>query len=106
MDLDIYTVCGIAGACLLTFSLIGGFALWVASYQGRRQFRAKGYLRVPSGSDWFRFLFRRHYDSFELSSRYLFELARFCLLVVIFVGGAMIILVGSALLLALVASGH
>jgi hypothetical protein len=107
MDLDIYTICELCGISILVFFLIGMLVLWAAARMGRREFRSKGYLRPPSGKAWIRFLLRQHYDSFENpNTRYLFDIARFCLMVVIFVTGALLILILCALLLYNVATGH
>lgn len=66
----------------------GGFILWIlevffrmaGSFRARMEFRAKGFLQVPSGFGWFRFLIHRQYGLFrDRLARFCFSTARLCL---------------------------
>jgi hypothetical protein len=93
----------LAVALLWTFGL-GGIAM--GTRKARRAFRGKGYLRPPAGKGLFRFLYFKHYESFEDPFvRFYFRVARLCLFaffVLVLVVG---IFVGSIYLLRSVTSG-
>jgi len=100
MNLDtnsILEMCGIVG---VAFWFVGFVMLMVAVRKTRRDFRGKGYLRPPSGTRWFRFLLLKQYDHFENpSTRFFFGIAHFCLLGMFIVLMAVLVLLGSEVLL-------
>ena len=68
----------LAVALLWTIGL-GGIVL--GTRKARRAFRGKGYLRPPSGKGLFRFLYFKHYESFEdRFVQFYFRVSRLCLL--------------------------
>jgi hypothetical protein len=93
----IIEICGIVG---VAFWFVGFCALLVAARKARSEFRVKGYLRTPSGKRWFRFLLYRQYEAFDNpSTRFFFGIAHFCLMGVIVVLTAVVVLLGSEVLL-------
>jgi hypothetical protein len=106
MAYDFFTVLELCAISGFTFWLVGFSTLQVAVRKGRREFRSKGYLRPPSGREWFRFLIGRHYAAFENSgARFFFGIAHFCLMGLIAILVSVAILLGCALLLKNVAGG-
>jgi hypothetical protein len=89
------------GAVIAVALWFTGFcALVVGVRKARSAFREKGFLRVPQGTAWLRFLFLKQYEWFEAPSiRFFFGASHLCLLALIVVVGAMIVLVGSEFLL-------
>jgi len=92
----------------LEWSALSASLLWAAvlvcilmgSRKARRFFRGKGYLRPPSGKAWLRFLYYKHYDSFEDPAiRFYYGLARMFLFLFVFLLVAVSIFIGSLLLL-------
>jgi hypothetical protein len=87
----------------LAAALLWTVALWCmlrGSRTARRAFRGKGYLRPPSGKAWIRFLYYKHYESFENPTiRFYYRTARICLFLFVFLAVAVIIFLGSVLLL-------
>jgi len=76
---------------------------WAAIRLADDEFRAKGFMELPSGLGWFPFLLRKHYDSFENSrARLYFTISHVCAVGVILSVSAGILLVGCDLLLKLV----
>ncbi len=62
-------------------AVVGLTALTAGSHSAREEFRSKGYLRPPSGRQWFRFLLLRHYEVFAGASiRFFYGVAHLCLL--------------------------
>jgi hypothetical protein len=88
----------------LAVSILLSVALWcvlAGSRRAKRAFRGKGYLRPPTGKAWVRFLYYKHYESFEDSGiRFYYRTARNCFFLLIFVVIAVTIFLGSVLLLA------
>jgi hypothetical protein len=69
----------LATAVLWTIGL-GGIVL--GTRRARRSFRGKGYLRPPSGKGLLRFIYFKHYESFENPGvRFYFRITRVCLFV-------------------------
>ena len=100
MKLDPLTIIEMAGIIGLAFSFVGIVVLLVGVRKARREFRVKGFLRTPAGVRWFRFLLWKQYDHFEDSgTRFFFGIAHFCLMGVIVVITAILVLLGSELLL-------
>ena len=86
-------------ACAILWT-IGLWCMLVGSRRARRAFRGKGYLRPPTGKAWLRFLYYKHYDSFEDPGiRFYYRMARVCLFLFIFLVGAVAIFVGSIIFL-------
>jgi Trk-type K+ transport system membrane component len=84
----------------LAFWFVGFCMLLVAVRKARSEFRNKGYLRPPSGTEWFRFLLWKHYEHFDNpSTRFFFGITHFCMVGAIIVGTAIVVLVGSEVLL-------
>jgi hypothetical protein len=100
MNLGIFFIlelCGIIGVALW---FIGFCTLLVATRKARNEFRVKGYLRAPSGTRWFRFLLYKQYDAFDNpSTRFFFGITHFCLMGVLIVLMAVVVLLGSEVLL-------
>ena len=95
MIYDFFSVLQIGCVFWVAFWLVGVFALWMGSHTARRDFREKGYVRRPSGSAWFLFLLEKRYEVFENSSiRFFFKISRFCLMAMMFILGALILLIG------------
>jgi hypothetical protein len=95
--LSIFELCGICGGAFL---FVGFSSLLVAVRKGRREFRAKGYLRPPAGKEWFRFLMGRHYDAFgNPGTRLFFTISHFCLMGIIFILVVVVVLFGCEQLL-------
>ena len=93
----ILVVCG--GLCGL-FWIAGFVMLFIGVRITRRDFRSKGYLRVPSGTRWFRFLLLRQYEAFDNpKTRFFFGGAHVCLMAMIVSLTAMLVLVASETLL-------
>ncbi|HEV3271795.1 MAG TPA: hypothetical protein VGZ93_06395 [Candidatus Methylacidiphilales bacterium] len=100
MGYDFISVLELCAICGLAFWFVTFVALMLGVRMARREFRSKGFLKPPSGTHWFRFLFVRHYDRLENSSaRFFFEVARFCLIVTLFSLGTIVILLVCELVL-------
>jgi hypothetical protein len=100
MEYDLISILELCGIIGLTFWFVGFAMLLVAVRKARREFRAKGYLRPPSGKAWLRFLLWKQYDHFENpSTRFFFGIAHFCMMGTIIVLTAVVVLLGSDLLL-------
>jgi hypothetical protein len=103
MGYNLYSVLGECGIGGLIFWLIGFPMLLVGVKKGRKEFRVKGYLRLPSGLDWFSFLLRKHYDGFaDAGTRFFFGIAHFCMIGGIVVLSAAVALIGCVFLLRMV----
>jgi hypothetical protein len=98
---------------LLEWSALGASILWTiglwcilaGTRQARRAFRGKGYLRPPTGKAWLRFIYYKHYESFEDPAiRFYYRMARICLFLFVFLVLALGIFLGSVFLLTRVAS--
>lgn len=88
---------GLAAAVLWTIGLWG---LVMGSRKAKRAFRGKGYLRPPTGKAWLRFLYYKHYDSFEDPGiRFFYGLSHLCLAVFVFLAFALLLFLGLILLL-------
>ncbi len=84
---------------------IGLWSLLMGSRHARRAFRGKGYLRPPTGKAWIRFLYYKHYESFEDAAiRFHYRTARICLFLFVFLVIAVTIFIGSIFLLTHVAT--
>lgn len=95
-----------SGFLVIGMALLGLWALLVATRKARREFRSKGYLRIPAGQEWFRFLMFRHYDSFQGAGiRFFYGMAHTCLFALIIVVAAVGIFLGSEFLLGTVGAG-
>ncbi len=82
-------------ACAILWT-VGLWCILSGSRRARRAFRGKGYLRPPTGKAWLRFLYYKHYDSFEDPGiRFYYRMARFCLFFFVFLVVAVTIFVGS-----------
>jgi hypothetical protein len=80
--------------------MVGLWGLSSGSRKARRAFRGKGYLRPPTGKAWLRFLYYKHYDSFEDSGiRFSYGLAHLCLFLFVILAIALGIFLGSEFLL-------
>jgi hypothetical protein len=100
MKFDIESILELAGGIGVAFWFIGFCALLVAVRKARLEFRAKGYLRTPSGMRWFRFLLMKQYDHFDNpSTRFFFGITHFCLMGMIIIMMGVVVLLGSELLL-------
>jgi len=83
---------------ILFFCVVGVSFHQAAKSLSVDQYREKGFLRPPSGWEWFPFLFLKHYAFLENSRvRLFFAIAHFCLLGTIFSFLAAFILIGSEL---------
>jgi hypothetical protein len=100
MEYDTLTVLEFCAACAFAFWFVGFCMLWVAGRKAGREFRAKGYMRRPSGTAWVFFLMRRRYEAFENpSARFFFGISHFCLVGMMISVAAVVILLGCELLL-------
>jgi hypothetical protein len=100
MKFDIDSILEMAGAIGVAFWFIGFCTLLVAVRKARLEFRVKGYLRTPSGIRWLRFLLMKQYDHFgNPGTRFFFGIAHFCLMGMIVALMAVVLLLGSELLL-------
>jgi hypothetical protein len=96
-------MCGVIGAA---FWFVGFCMLLVAVQKTRSKFREKGYLRTPSGTQWFHFLMFKHYDVFDDPSiRFFFGIAHLCLMGMIIDLVAVVVLFGCELLLKYMSEG-
>jgi hypothetical protein len=93
---------------ILEWSALGVAILWTlglgciraGSRRARRAFRGKGYLRPPTGKAWLRFIYYKHYESFEDPGiRFYYRGARICLFAFVFLVLAVAIFLGSVLVL-------
>jgi hypothetical protein len=92
---DFVTILEVGGVLWVAFWLVGVFALWLGSHAARKDFRGKGYVRPPSGREWFPFLLEKRYEIFEASSiRFFFKISHVCLMAMIFILAGLILLVG------------
>ena len=92
--LAVAVLCTIGFACMI----MGG-------RRAKRAFRGKGYLRPPTGKAWLRFLYYKHYDSFEdRGIRFCYGLAHACLSIFVILAVTLAIFIGSELLLSKVSS--
>jgi hypothetical protein len=93
-----------AGLALSILLSVGLWCMLAGSRRARRAFRGKGYLRPPTGRAWVRFLYYKHYESFEDSGiRFYYGLARKCFFLFILLLVALIIFLGSVIVLEQVA---
>jgi hypothetical protein len=93
----------LAAALLWTVGLLG---LAAGSRKAKRAFRGKGYLRPPSGKAWVRFLYYKHYDSFEDPSiRFCYGISHICMYLFVILVVTLTIFVGSEFLLRNVSAG-
>ena len=99
---------------LLEWSALATAILWTlglacvlaGSRRARRAFRGKGYLRPPTGKAWLRFIYFKHYDSFEDPMiRFYYWVARVCLFLFFFLVIALFIFIGAVGILGRVGSG-
>jgi hypothetical protein len=85
----------------LTVAILWTVGLWcilAGSRRAKRAFRGKGYLRPPTGKAWLRFLYYKHYESFEDPTvRFYYRVARICLFLCVFIVIAVAIFLGSIL---------
>jgi hypothetical protein len=89
---------GLAMAILCTIGLV---CMLAGSRRARRAFRGKGYLRPPTGKAWVRFLYYKHYESFEDPGiRFYYRMARNCFFLFILLVVGVIIFLGSVMVLA------
>jgi hypothetical protein len=83
----------------LAMSILLSIGLWCmlgGSRRARRAFRGKGYLRPPTGRAWVRFLYYKHYDSFEDPGiRFYYSMARKCFFLLTLLMVAVIIFLGA-----------
>ena len=94
-NLDFYTIVAICGIIVVVLWIVGVVMLMIAARKGRPEFRSKGYLRIPSGTRWFRFLLFKQYDAFDDSgTRFFFGVSHMCLLGVLVAAAAVVVLVG------------
>jgi hypothetical protein len=106
MPIDIITI--LEWAALLAAALwsVGLWGIVAGSRKARRLFRGKGYLRPPTGKAWLRFLYYKHYDSFEDPGiRFCYGLAHTCLFIFVILFVALAIFLGSEFLLSRVSNG-
>jgi hypothetical protein len=90
------TVLELGGLCSLLVVVVGFGSLFLGTYKARRAFRQKGFLRPPSGSEWFRFLLLRQYEWFESTTiRLCFGTSHVCLIIGFFVIAALALFFGS-----------
>jgi len=98
---------------LLEWAALVAVGLWSAGLWGivagsrkaRRFFRGKGYLRPPTGRAWLRFLYYKHYDTFEDPGiRFCYGLAHTCLAIFVILAVALAIFLGSDFLLSKVSN--
>jgi hypothetical protein len=100
MGYDLLTILELCGIVGFAFWFVGSIALMVGVHHARREFRSKGYLRSPRGKGWINFLLWKQYDYFENPSiRFYFGVAHFCLIGMFIVFTAVVVLLGSELLL-------
>jgi hypothetical protein len=79
---------------------VGLWSILMGTRRARRFFRGKGYLRPPTGKAWLRFIYYKHYESFEDPAiRFYYRLARMCLFIFVFLVVAVVIFIGSVLVL-------
>ncbi len=79
---------------LLEWSALAAAILWTVglgcilagSRRAKSAFRGKGYLRPPTGKAWLRFLYYKHYESFEDPAvRFYYRGARICLFLFVYI---------------------
>ena len=100
MDYDPVTVIELIGIAGLVFGFLCLLMLWIGVRVAQSEFRSKGFLRTPSGIHWFRFLIWQQYEAFDKPmTRLFFGYAYFCLMVLIVIATALVVLLGSGLLL-------
>lgn len=96
ISLDFISILEIGGIFLIALWVVGIFSLYMGSYAARRDFREKGYVRPPSGKQWFPFLFEKRYEAFNNGSiRFFFGISHFCLIALIVVAAALLLLIGA-----------
>jgi hypothetical protein len=100
MGFSLLTILGVGVACAFGLWFVGYMALLIGARKAHSRFREKGFLKPPSGKDWFRFLLFKEYDYFndERISFY-FGISHFCLMALIIVALAIVVFVGCELLL-------
>ena len=97
---DFLSILELCGYAALAFWIIGSIALLIGVQKTGTEFRAKGYLRRPSGTRWFNFLLWNQYEHFENPSvRFYFGVAHFCLVGLLIVVMAVVALFGIELVL-------
>jgi hypothetical protein len=80
--------------------VIGLWCILAGSRKARSAFRGKGYLRPPTGKAWLRFIYYKHYESFEDPAiRFYYRGARICLFACVFLVTAVGIFIGLVFLL-------
>jgi hypothetical protein len=98
---------------ILEWSALAAAVLWtiglgcivLGTRKARRSFRGKGYLRPPAGKGLLRFIYFKHYESFENRGvRFYFRVTRVCLFVFCSLVLILGIFVGSIFLLRSVTS--
>lgn len=96
MGNDVFSILEACATIGVGFWLVGFCMLLMAVRKGRREFRVKGFLRIPSGTRWFRFLMFKHYNAFDNpSTRFYFGIVHFCLMGLIIVLMAVTVLLSS-----------
>jgi hypothetical protein len=106
MTIDTITILEWAALLAVALWVLGLWGIVVGSRKAKRAFRGKGYLRPPTGKAWLRFLYYKHYDSFEDPGiRFYYGLAHVSLFLFAIVFIATLIFLGSVALLSKVASG-
>lgn len=99
MNYDLPTVLECCGAGCAVLWLIGFPMLLIAVKKSRHLFRSKGYLRTPSGLEWFPFLLKKRYESFdEPAGQTFFGISYFCAVCGLILLCAAIVLLGCVLL--------
>ena len=106
MTIDTITILEWAALLAVALWVLGLWGIVVGSRKAKRVFRGKGYLRPPTGKAWLRFLYYKHYDSFEDPGiRFYYGLAHVCFFLFAIVAVTALIFLGSEVLLSKVASG-
>jgi hypothetical protein len=97
---SVLIICGLGFAAIWIFGFI---CLFIAVRKARRAFRSKGYLKVPSGTEWFHFLLKKHYEAFaDPTARFFFGIAHFCMLASLIIFAAVVALVSCSYVLKMV----
>jgi hypothetical protein len=100
MPFDLFTILEYAALASAILWTVGLWGLAAGSRQAKRAFRGKGYLRPPTGKAWLRFLYYKHYDSFEDAGiRFAYRTAHVCLFLFVVLVIALSIFLGSVYLL-------
>jgi hypothetical protein len=100
MEFDLITISVCGAIAWVGFWLVGIFSLWMGDRCARSEYRVKGYLRSPSGKQWFPFLLEKRYEAFENPSiPFFFKISHFCLNAMMLILAAVLVLVGTTVLL-------